>query len=189
MAVKSPLQIRSVVQLTPAEKQRIQKIWHALIPTTTNGKFRSVFSIPGFRSSLRSLAKQGYTLMDIGTMFGVSRERVRQWLAALGVKASDLRSGLYRIWDERRYCFFAVPRSKIHYPCACGCGFPAQYNTKYIAGHGHGWQLGPRTEAFKRHLSQHAKQRWAAYSEDRRAEIGRAISRGHQRRKHARLGR
>lgn len=64
------------------------------------------------RESLQRLADQGYGLEETAVMFGVSRERCRQWAAKYGLTQhfKSLGTGTKpRVWDDDRNCF--VPRT------------------------------------------------------------------------------
>lgn len=58
-------------------------------------------------ASLRSLAEQGYTLDDVGIMFGVSRERVRQWYERDGIERPHA-NVIGRIWDDTANKFVSI---------------------------------------------------------------------------------
>lgn len=59
-----------------------------------------------FRASIARLVEQGYCASDIAMMFGVSRERARQWFMSLGL---DPHFGTKpRVWDPERGHFVAV---------------------------------------------------------------------------------
>ena len=47
---------------------------------------------------LTLLVDEEYGLTDVGLMFGVSRERVRQWAERLGI--DTIHAGSQRVWDE-----------------------------------------------------------------------------------------
>jgi hypothetical protein len=87
--------------------------WNALkvehgVGQRTDGVCKSVFDIPGFVASLRQLVEtHDYGHTDVGLMFGVSRERVRQWCKELGIRKKYQGSSL-RIWDAERGLFVAV---------------------------------------------------------------------------------
>ena len=73
---------------------------------------------PEFVPSLRLLVqRERYSLLDIGLMFGVSRERVRQWVARYGIEHPDSAGnrGLncLRCWDDRLNRFLPIPRGVI----------------------------------------------------------------------------
>lgn len=75
-----------------------------------------VESIPGFRESLDSLYNdQGYSQVDIGAFFGVSRERVRQWFGILGIetKRAQPRGSMLREWDASQDRFVCRPTSEM----------------------------------------------------------------------------
>lgn len=62
----------------------------------------SVSDIPGFRSSLVSLLEQGYCCTEMSIMFGVTRERMRQWQKRLGIRELQVskRGPTRRVWDD-----------------------------------------------------------------------------------------
>ncbi len=69
----------------------------------------SLTSIPEFADSLRLLlVDQGYSFTDVGTMFGVSRERVRQWAGALGIQKRHGQGSDMRVWDRKAGRFRTV---------------------------------------------------------------------------------
>lgn len=72
---------------------------------------------PDFVPSLRLLVeRERYSITDIALMFGVSRERVRQWCARHGIdNPNGWRVGLncIRMWDDDANCFVAVPISDL----------------------------------------------------------------------------
>lgn len=67
---------------------------------------RQMFLQTEINRSLQSLAEQGYALEDIGLMFGVTRERVRQWMVRAGVtqrtvsRGTSRGTGHRRVWDD-----------------------------------------------------------------------------------------
>jgi hypothetical protein len=73
------------------------------------------FRDPLVAESLRLLLhREQYSYTDVAMMFGVSRERVRQWTNALGIMyVAEVRwqHGLSatRLWDDERNCFVPVP--------------------------------------------------------------------------------
>ena len=61
---------------------------------------------PVFRDALTSLiSDHGYSLLDVGLMLGVTRERVRQWAKRIGIPE---RGANYRAWDEAAQRFVTV---------------------------------------------------------------------------------
>jgi hypothetical protein len=70
--------------------------------------------LPGFDASLRLLVqRERYSLTDIGLMFGVSRERARQWCKARGIRYPEATvRGLHaiRVWDDAANRFVPVGR-------------------------------------------------------------------------------
>jgi hypothetical protein len=135
------------------------------------------------RRSLRSLVKQGYTLEDIGAMFGVSRERVRQWLRAMQIpRRSDVTLGSTRVWDDERRCFVPVTwrmayrrRRRL---CACGCG--GLTRTRFC--HGHACRGRVPSQAHRRKLRAAALARWARATPAEREAHGRRVAEGWARR-------
>jgi hypothetical protein len=66
-----------------------------------------------FADSVRLLIeREEYSQTDIGMMFGVSRERVRQWCKVLGIKLKTKGRGLksVRVWDDFQNCFKPFPK-------------------------------------------------------------------------------
>ena len=71
--------------------------------------------VPGFEESLRLLVyAERYATEDIGMMFGVSRQRVDQWLEARGIVHPDppyqRGSLMVRVWDDVACRFRPVRR-------------------------------------------------------------------------------
>ena len=67
--------------------------------------------IPGFREALVELATDGWPLAHIGLMFGVTRERVRQWYRDLGLRSSSrgmLKTPARRIWSWEHQRFIPI---------------------------------------------------------------------------------
>lgn len=157
--------------LTAAERIRSRRLWQERIPPGG-----TIWEVPGMKRSLISLVKQGYVLADIGSMFGVSRERVRQWLKVIGIKRREIVLGDCRVWDWSRKQFIPVAakmrdRHQTR-PCACGCGAPAK--ATYILGHSNfGNKLSELTRA---KISEANKKRWTEYSPEDRKRVGRKIS-------------
>jgi len=163
----------SSLVLSPDERAALRAVWRRMIP-----RDGSVWDVPFFRRSLLSLARQGYVLQDIGAMFGVSRERARQWFAAIGVRPKELRGGGRRLWDWKRQRFITVDyRSLIRHktrPCACGCGRPT--TKQWALGHN---ARGRRHSISTRQVfSRAAQKRWARTSRAERHRIGQKISLG-----------
>lgn len=82
-----------------------------------NNRKRSMMrraSDPEFVPSLRLLIeRERYSLTDVGMMFGVSRERARQWCKQYGITPLDSRTavglmGVVRIWDDEANRFVPV---------------------------------------------------------------------------------
>lgn len=74
-----------------------------------------IAALPGFTESLRLLVNfEQYSLTDIGMMFGVSRERVRQLCARFRipvpprVPVSGKTAGVRRVWDDEAHRFLPV---------------------------------------------------------------------------------
>lgn len=75
-------------------------------------------SHPEFLPSLRLLVcRERYSLTDIGLMFGVSRERVRQWCVKYRIEHPDSGQGnssrglhAIRLWNDAKHCFEPVSR-------------------------------------------------------------------------------
>lgn len=168
------------LHLTRAERRRAYAAWAALRAD------RSPFAIPGFVESIQALAEQGYTLEDIGAMFGVSRERVRQWFKKLGLRAPSLHKGYGRSWDAVRHRFVTyLARDYRRLPtrsCRCGCG----KLTRAIWAPGcalRGRKLGPRGASPRQVAA--ARRRWARMSAAERLVHGRKIAAGWARRRPA----
>lgn len=65
----------------------------------------SLHDTPGFVSSLHGLlVVEQYQKGDVAAMFGVSRERVRQWSEALGFPKKP-KGGRVRVWNDARHRF------------------------------------------------------------------------------------
>jgi hypothetical protein len=72
------------------------------------GDRRPVASLPGFEESLRILlVEERYTASDVALMFGVTRERVRQWAKRLGIALGY--GPVKRIWVDEENRFRPVP--------------------------------------------------------------------------------
>lgn len=73
-----------------------------------------IASLPGFVESLRLLVvREQYTDSDIGLMFGVTRERIRQLVSEHQIAADPSRSQTrthkrVRVWDDDANCFRPV---------------------------------------------------------------------------------
>ncbi len=70
--------------------------------------------LPGFADSLRLLVeRERYSLTDIGLMFGVSRERARQWVAREGFEyppgTSATATRLAHVGSVHGYALDAAP--------------------------------------------------------------------------------
>jgi hypothetical protein len=75
----------------------------------------SVTQLPGFVESLRLLVeREQYSLTDIGLMFGVTREYVRQLCGRNEIvtpprgAVSGTKARVVREWDDERHCFRPV---------------------------------------------------------------------------------
>lgn len=74
----------------PKDREEIRKyhkkLWGRWKKENGVGKLDSlVEKIPGFLDSLEQLHLYGYSLTDIGVMFGLTRERVRQYFEKHGL--------------------------------------------------------------------------------------------------------
>lgn len=79
------------------------------------GRF-GVAQLPGFEDSLRLLVtRERYSFEDIGFMFGVTRERVRQLCLRYGIEHPDTARGLLcvREWCDETNTFRPTNRSAI----------------------------------------------------------------------------
>lgn len=73
-------------------------------------------TMPGFEQSLYLLLRvEQYTLHDVGMMFNVTRERIRQLAERYGIPYDTNAKGLLavRVWDDEAHRFLPVPRAKI----------------------------------------------------------------------------
>ena len=70
-------------------------------------KLRAVVPRADLVASLTSLAEQGYTLDDVACMFGVSRERVRQWYERDAISRPHS-AVVGRMWDDATNRFISV---------------------------------------------------------------------------------
>lgn len=68
---------------------------------------------PDFPQHLQRLHDYGYAITDIGVMWGVSVERVRQWFKQYGLIRYDEGASL-RIWDDDLELFLPVSRGEYH---------------------------------------------------------------------------
>jgi hypothetical protein len=75
-----------------------------------SGSRKSVCDITGFTESIDRLLKQGWCATDIGVFFGVSRERARQWIKELGLKALE-HGTMPRVWDPDLACFRPIRKA------------------------------------------------------------------------------
>ena len=71
-----------------------------------DGTWSSIYDIPGFQESMANLVDQGWCVTDIGVFLGVSRERARQWLLELGLKAHH--GTAPRIWSDEAERFVPI---------------------------------------------------------------------------------
>ena len=76
--------------------QMVGRVWREIARQCARDHTPLFQALPHFGPSILSLAEQGYVLQDVAAMFGVSRERVRQWYHVLGVRAMNLRGGTRR---------------------------------------------------------------------------------------------
>ena len=84
------------------------RLWETLRDTQAQDPSGTVGSIPGFIESLRILREdECYALVDIGRMFGVSRERVRQWCRVYQIGPPKF-AGRFRYWDDSTMRFRPV---------------------------------------------------------------------------------
>lgn len=87
---------------------RIRREWSAGRPYRT---------IPGFAESLRALLfTEGYSFVDIGLMFGMSREMVRLAASSCGIAWNGeevLRGQWPRRWDDEAHRFRPIPRAEL----------------------------------------------------------------------------
>jgi hypothetical protein len=67
-----------------------------------------VKQIPGFLESIEQLSIYGYSYTDIGVMFGLCRERIRQYFREYGLQTNETRGAMYRIWDDEKNCFVPI---------------------------------------------------------------------------------
>jgi len=86
-------------------------MWEALRGEAREGVEKAV---PGFLQSLQMLFDQGYCLTDVGMMFGMSRERVRQFAKKYGLHRFP-RTTPPRVWSWERREFVAIPSSRTQY--------------------------------------------------------------------------
>jgi len=60
-----------------------------------------VHYIPGFVDSLDELHNvHGYGITDIGSFFGLNRERIRQYFEMFDIERREERGTTYRVWDD-----------------------------------------------------------------------------------------
>lgn len=71
---------------------------------------------PELEPSLRLLLEeQRYSITDVGMMFGISRERVRQWAVKFGIQQNGYhRHNHSRVWDDERNTFRPVLAPEYH---------------------------------------------------------------------------
>jgi len=78
--------------------------WDALKRTNGTLGSRSLRDLPGFVTGLVALHADGWGKSDIALMFGVTRERVRQWFRMCGLTTTIRGSRRRRwSWDARRF--------------------------------------------------------------------------------------
>lgn len=82
-----------------------------------SGQNVGIAQLPGFDASLRLLVeRERYSIRDIGDMFGVSGERIRQICEARGLRHPDGHQvGLMcaRVWDDAAHCFRPVAKQEV----------------------------------------------------------------------------
>lgn len=83
------------------------------------GRNVPVDKIPGFIESVQSLLNDGFGLTDVGVMFGVSRERVRQWANQFDLQRRFGPGTRYRIWDDDKDRFVPVPNELMYHIAEC----------------------------------------------------------------------
>jgi hypothetical protein len=138
------------LRLSREERARVTALWR------DHRAGRMIGDIPGLRDSLASLAEQGYTLEDIGNMFGVSRERIRQWFAQLDLPpARKFHVGYRRSWNADLGRFDSERWMDLYRLCACGCG----RTTKGDWAPGH-YRRKPTTRATRRRMSAARRAFW-----------------------------
>lgn len=64
-----------------------------------------------FRESLQRLHDYGYSMTDISAMWGVSRERARQWFEEMGLERHDDHASV-RVWDDELELFLPVTKEE-----------------------------------------------------------------------------
>jgi hypothetical protein len=72
-----------------------------------------VEQIPGLLESVRYLLGDGYGLTDVATMFGVSRERIRQWATKFDIQRHTKSGSSFRLWDDAARRFVPVSTQRM----------------------------------------------------------------------------
>lgn len=75
-------------------------------------KWRAQHGIEAMREPLSLLLDQGYTMTDISVMLGISRERVRQFVARWNLSVFSKHITARRIWDDETNRFHPVSEAK-----------------------------------------------------------------------------
>lgn len=70
--------------------------------------YTRVKDIPGFLDSIQELHLYGYSLTDIGSFFGLSRQRIEQIFKKQGLERIDKHGAMYRVWNDEENCFIPV---------------------------------------------------------------------------------
>lgn len=97
----NPKELRSVMRIHAP-------FWNQYKSIRGVGKQAIEVAILELPDSLRMLFDQGYTFTDVGAMFGVTRERVRQWAKRYSI-ARFPNVTAPRVWDHVTSRFVALP--------------------------------------------------------------------------------
>ena len=104
------------IVLTPTERLMVRMIWKDIRgPEHGRGRAGSISAletVPELAASLESLVKQGYTLNDIGEMFGINGATVAGWLRTLGLHATGHVLG-GRAWSNDHNCFVPMRNADV----------------------------------------------------------------------------
>lgn len=82
-----------------------RRIWKGIKKKLGVGKGTPVRGVPGFYAALQEMEDAGYSLTDQSAVFGLSRERIRQYYANDDGLIRRNNGAEYRLWDDERNRF------------------------------------------------------------------------------------
>lgn len=88
--------------------------YYRALKKSHGGIHTAVSEIPGFVSSVRWALQDGFSLTDVGVMFGVSRERVRQWCEEFEIERGKHEGSQYRLWSDEENRFVPVSQETMY---------------------------------------------------------------------------